>query len=276
MSSLQAFYAGAFSSAELTTTLAQVLTDGNVASKAIDMATFDLQNVGSATVGTVSAGVVVSSGAITGASMATQTLNASSNITTSGSIILTNGTKSISNNDGPLILGTSTVSSCVVNGGIQMQNNCTVKGVLKIEDSPLNCNYLSYSVNNTNPSVVGYKLGENYVVLSVAMNNSSVETLLYQSPLVVPLGVWLITTRVGFSSTDAETSDCSIFFSCGYTQGEIPTSNTQAGIRNNLGYVNFSSVFQSITNLQSPTFVYQSNIANCTVGDISYHLTRIG
>lgn len=270
MSSLQAFYAGAFDQSNLTSTLAQVLTDGNVASTDILMNTNDITGAG-----TVSAVTVTASGAVTGSSMATQTLNASSNITTSGSIILTSA-GSISNNSGALTLGTLPASTCVVNGGITMENACVVKGILKIEDSPLNCNYLSYTVNNTNPSVVGYILGENYVFLSVAMNNSDSETLLYQSPLVVPLGVWLITTRVGFSSTDAQTSDCSIFFSCGYTQGEIPTSTTQAGIRNNLGYVNFSSVFQSITNLQSPTFVYQSNIANCTVGDISYHLTRIG
>jgi hypothetical protein len=45
MSSLQAFYSGAFSSEGLTTTLAQVLTDGNIANKAINMNSNDITAV---------------------------------------------------------------------------------------------------------------------------------------------------------------------------------------------------------------------------------------
>ena len=254
MSVLQAINAGVFeNSPSVLPNLQQVLSEGNTTSLNI-----------------------ISSGAITSASMATQTLNASSNITTSGSVILTQGGQSISNNAGALVLGTSAVSSCLVNGGIQMQNNCTVKGALEIQNVPLQCNYPTFVSSSSSPTSIGYILGETYVGLSVAMNNSSVETLLYQTAVVVPLGVWMITARVGFSSTDPPSTSASVFFNCGLIQNEIPSTNFQAAIRSNVGYVNFTNVFQSITNLQSPTFLYQCNTANITVGDISWKAIRIG
>jgi hypothetical protein len=269
MSSLQAFYSGAFSSSGLTTTLADVLLDGNTASTDILMNGNDVTGAG-----LVSAVTVTASGAVTGASMATQTLNASSNITTSGSVILTSS-GSISNNSGALTLGTSPSSQCLVNGTIQSLNS-TVTGALQVKGFPLQCDYPTFPGYSNVPVCVGYITGEPFVALALPLANTNTATLLYQSPVVVPLGVWMVTARVQFSSTDPPSTTPNIFFSCGTVQGEIPSINTQAGIRSNVGYVNFTSMFQSITGSQSPTFSYQCNAANCTADDISYKLIRIG
>lgn len=259
MSSLQAYYAGAFSPNPLTTTtLGDVLLDGNVASTDILMNTNDITGAG-----TVSAVTVTASGAVTGASMATQTLNASSNITTSGSVILTQTNQSISNNAGALILGTSAISTA------------EVKGSLKLTTAPLECNYPSF----TGGSIlsVGYVIDSNIAISVPLTIITSTWTLLYQSPLIIPLGVWLLTARVGFVSSDPLNTSCNVYFGTGSAGlSVIPVEGGTGAIQTNKGYVNYTTVFQSANGFQSPTFSYKCDVANLTTFGLAYQLIRIG
>lgn len=281
MSSLQAFYAGAFSPTGLGTTLGDVLLDGNVASTDILMNTNDITGAGTVSAvtltasgavsgasvtasGAVSGATVSASGAVSGASVASSgTLASSGDYTTGGSIILSATGKSISNSAGALVLGA------------QAGSTCNVVGSMVMTTTPLQCSYPTFSLSYPNTSI-GFNTGNN-VGLTVAMNNLAIWSTLYQAPEVLPFGMWLITARVGFSSSDALNTACNVFFSCGINGSATPNqTGGTGGIQTNKGYVNFTTVYQSVDGSQSPTFGYNSDVANCTAFGIAWQAIRIG
>ena len=256
MSSLQAFYAGAFTNAGLSSPLSAVLLDGNTASTDILMNSNDIS--GASTISTVS---LVASGLVSGANLASSGPVSGTSITSTGAV---------------------SGSSISTTGIITCGNNLNVlNGYINQSFAPTLCSYqvLNYNLlTNSIGAVISQDLNFSPTVpMSITTGTWNV---FYTSPTVLPKGVYILTARVIFQNSNPATQECTVYFASGDTTDNFPYSNAGVGgINQNFGTVSFTSRFLSTTNgLTSPKFFYYCDApsAGAYISQLSWQCIRIG
>jgi hypothetical protein len=266
MSSLQAFYAGAFNNVTEVSNLSEVLQAGNVANMDINMNQKDLLNVDSLTNTTSALKITAPVG-----------LSLNGSIGTSGVSVLVSGgagqptwVNGISAT--PTLNQVMVVSSNTTSENITSTANITANQVTI--NTPLSTAYstLAYSIPS---NLVGSTVSVVENPIGIPLTISSTWQPLLTSATVLPLGVYMMCVSSAINTPIPEGGSFAIGV-VNTSGSNVPLVGTEAFYRMAPCSPNFTTFFVSYTGFQSPKFVYNLDTELTTINSLSWTCMKIG
>lgn len=238
MSYLQALNAGLLETADTVETLATVLSNGNTSSSSINLTSTGSLNL-------VSGDVTLTSGSIE---------------------FGTAGANGIISSDS--VFGLNITSSL----GIQ----CNTPVILNDKQLTFGYSTLSFPVSS-GFGQVGSSFDYQNVSLFTLTNDLTWRTL-FTDTNDIPAGIYMLSALITYTTTDAWTIASNIYFGLADVSTVTPKAGNRCGLTVNNGVCNMCVPFISSGDSENENvqFVYYTNMANITVNQVSWTLTRIG